>query len=214
MILDLSQRELAESLSALVFLIGRDRRRHREFHLGPRKIYAKSMKIRPIEWRLTLIRRFTGIVFVALSMLGCASVSSPNISEISLGNGGGKVTFWYKIVLRKDGSAEYLGDVPPEMRRGTAASSSRSKERVAYRGTIPPEQFERLAILMKANGFFELKNDYGGVMDAVQTTTGVVFDGGRKEVSNQIGQGGEKLAEIERAIEGSADKIAWTRSGP
>lgn len=169
------------------------------------------MKTHPNGSRFKLIRRLAGVVFVAISFVGCASVSSPNISEISLGNGGGRVTFWYKIVLRKDGSAEYLGDVPPEMRRGTAYPSDRSKERVAYRGKIPPEQFDRLARLINANGFFELKDDYGGVMDAVQTTTGVAYDGGRKEVSNQIGKGGEKLSEIERAIEETADEIEWKK---
>jgi hypothetical protein len=172
------------------------------------------MKIRLLctrfAWTRAVVAGFA--LFVALSIPGCRSVSSPNISEISLGNGGGQMAFWYKIVFRKDGSAEYLGDVPPEMRRGAANSGNRGVERVKYYGKISATQFDELVRLINANGFFLLKDDYGGVMGAVQTTTTVLYDGGRKEVSNQIGQGGEKLSEIERAIDRAADEIKWTKS--
>ena len=170
------------------------------------------MRIRQFGSRFRLIRALAGgfVLFVAVSILGCASVKSRQISEISLGNGGGPMAFWYNIVLRKDGSAEYLGDVPPRMRRGTANAGNRGAERVRYDGKISPAQFGEIVRLINANGFFALKEDFGGVMGAVQTTTGVVYDGGRKEVRNQIGQGGEKLAEIER-FEAAASTKSRTR---
>ena len=151
------------------------------------------------------------IVFLIVS---CSSVPSPDISEISLRNGGGQLAYWYQIVLRKDGRAEYLGDVSPEHRRESKSfdhALGEGAERVKYRGRISQEQFNELERLITKNGFFSLKDNYGGVADAVQTTTSVVYSGGRKEVHNQIGQGGEKLSEIERTINRVADQIAWTK---
>lgn len=72
-------------------------------------------------------------------------------------------------------------------------------------------QFESLVKLVNDNDFFSMKDDNGGVAGAPQTTTGVVNAGSRKEVRNQIGQGGEKLAEIEQAISRTADQIKWEK---
>ncbi|MDT4969536.1 MAG: hypothetical protein QOJ64_4273 [Acidobacteriota bacterium] len=155
-------------------------------------------------------------LFVAIFITGCTSAPSPDISEVSFRSGGGQLSYWYQIVVRKDGTAEYLGDVSPERRRGPKSFDDvpgEGAKRVMYRGRISPEQFNELAKVIIKNDFFSLKDNYGGVADAVQTTTSVVYCGGRKEVSNQIGQGGEKLTEIERAIEQVADHIAWARAG-
>jgi hypothetical protein len=155
-------------------------------------------------------------LFLAIFITGCTSAPSSAISEVSLRSGGGRLTYWYQIVVRKDGTAEYLGDVSPERRRGPKSFDdvvAEAGKRIKYRARISPEQFSELENLITKNDFFALKDDYGGVTGAVQTTTSVVYSGGRKDVNNQIGQGGEKLSEIERAIEQVADQIAWTKAG-
>jgi hypothetical protein len=50
---------------------------------------------------------------------------------------------------------------------------------------------------------------FPGYLDAPLTTTGITFAGGRKEVSDQMGARGEKLAEINRALELAAGQIKW-----
>jgi hypothetical protein len=162
----------------------------------------------------TEMRSRAKAVLLAFLLASCSSESSPGISEISLRNGGGQLVYWYQIVLRKDGTAEYLGDVGPERRRESKPFSNaldKGAERVKYRGRISQEQFNELEKLITRNGFFSLKDNYDGVSDAVQTTTSVVYSKGRKEVNNQIGQGGEKLSEIESTINRMADQIAWTK---
>src|SRR5438105_10557806 len=97
------------------------------------------------------------IVFLIVS---CSSVPSPDISEISLRNGGGQLAYWYQIVLRKDGRAEYLGDVSPEHRRESKSFNDalgEGAERVKYRGRICREQFNDLEGLKPMNGFFYVK---------------------------------------------------------
>jgi hypothetical protein len=165
---------------------------------------------------LCAIVLITAACQLAFLIASCSSASSPGISEISLRNGGGQLAYWYQIVLRKDGTAQYLGDVSPERRRESEPFGNaldKGVERVKYRGRISQEQFSELERLITENGFFSLKDNYGGVSGAIQTTTSVVYSGGRKEVNNQIGQGGEKLSEIERTINRVADQIAWTKVG-
>jgi hypothetical protein len=152
---------------------------------------------------------------MAFMIASCSSASSPGISEISLRSGGGQLAYWYQIVLRKDGRAEYLGDVRPDRRRELKSFDNAPGEgsaRVKYHGQISQEQFNELERLINKNDFFSLKENYGGVTDAVQTTTSVIYSGGRKEVHNQIGQGGEKLSEIENSINRVADQITWTKA--
>lgn len=154
-------------------------------------------------------------LFLVLLCTSCSSARSPDISEVSLRSGGGQLSYWYQIVVRKDGTAEYLGDVSPERRRQPKSFDDvpgEGAKRLMYRGRISPEQFNELAKLIIKNDFFSLKDDYGGVADAVQTTTSVVYSGGRKEVNNQIGRGGEKLSEIERTVEKVADQITWAKA--
>ncbi|MGB7070741.1 MAG: hypothetical protein WBD22_14705 [Pyrinomonadaceae bacterium] len=150
---------------------------------------------------------------------GCSSLlknkdfdaSNSGIFEITLSNGGGQMNYWFQIILRKDGTAEYLGDVSPDRRSENRSFGQSTKEiqRVKYRGKLPQAQFEMLVKLINDNHFFSMREDNGGVMDAPQTTTGVVKSGTRKEVHNQLGQGGEKLAKIEHAISRATDQIKW-----
>jgi hypothetical protein len=166
--------------------------------------------------KLPLINVFF-VLLAACLIVGCSSIpnsgNSSDVSEITLSNGGGQMVYWYKFVFKRDGTARYEGDVAPEY-RGEAKSfgtSVKEGERVKYRGTITPEQFDALARLVYDKDFFSMKVDNGGVLGAPQTTTGVVSSGKRKEVFNQTGQGGEKLAEIENAIGTAANQIKWEK---
>jgi hypothetical protein len=154
------------------------------------------------------------ILFTIFFVSSCSSVPSSSISEISFRNGGGQLVHWYQIVLRRDGTAEYTGDVSPERRRESRPSGNvraEATQRVKYRGKVTQAQFEQLAKVVEENGFFSLKETYGGVSGAPQTTTTIVNSAGRKEVHNQLEQGGKGLSEIERAIDRLADQIAWER---
>jgi hypothetical protein len=171
------------------------------------------------------MRRKLPLASVLLTLLTCLgaacsslsenknSAASDGVSEITLSNGGGQMNYWYRITLRHDGTAEYLGDVSPERRRENKpfGQSTKENERVKYRGSLTQTQFETLAKLVTDNGFFSMKENDAGIADAPQTTTGVVRSGTRKEIRDQMGQGGEKLTEIEQAIARTADQIKWER---
>lgn len=178
-------------------------------------IYLSIVNMR---MKLSFVIVFFVLLTVCLSA-GCSSTpenknspaSNSDISEISLSGGGGQMNYWYQIILRKDGTAKYLGDVSPG-RRGEnkpSGQSTKKDERVRYSGTLSQTQFETLVKMINDNGFFSMKEDNGGIADAPQTTTGVINFGKRKEVRNQRGQGGEKLTEIENAISRTADQINW-----
>lgn len=118
-------------------------------------------------------------------------------------------------MLRGDGTAEYVGDVSPE-RRGEARGgevTAGNPGRVRYRGRVSAAQFRRLSELIIRNDFRSMPEGFPGYMDAPMTTTGVVFADGSKEVSDQMGARGERLAEINRAIEQVAEQIKWERGG-
>jgi hypothetical protein len=123
------------------------------------------------------------------------------------------MAYWYEFTLRGDGTAEYVGDVSPE-RRGEARGGktmAESPERVRYRGRVSAEQFHRLSELIYRNDFRSMPEGFPGYVDAPMTTTGVLFADGRKEVSDQMGARGERLAEINWAIEQVAGQITWER---
>ena len=146
-------------------------------------------------------------------MLGaaCRSDQTQGVTEISLRSGGGRTAYWYEVTLRADGAARYVGDVSPE-RRGEARAGemmAENSERVRFRGRVSAEQFRRLGELIIRNDFRSMPEGFPGYADAPMTTTAVLFADGRKEVSDQMGARGERLAEINRAIEQVAGQIKW-----
>ena len=162
--------------------------------------------------RIVLLYFAAACIFFA----GCSYISAPDateIAEISLNNGGGQMSYGYRITFRRDGTAEYEGSVPPDERGKQKPSGTFPKEKLFYRGAIKPEQFDALARLIKENGFFSMPARFGGIhTGGDQTTTAVALSGGnRKEVSAQHGQGDEKLSVIELNISQTANQIKWEK---
>ena len=152
-------------------------------------------------------------VAAALLSVACSTDLPQSITEISLTSGGGRTAYWYEFTLRSDGTAEYVGDVSPE-RRGEVRDErlvAGATDRVRYRGRVSAEQFRRLSEVIMRNDFRSMPEGFPGYLDVPMTTTGVVFAGRRKEVSDQMGVRGEGLAEINRAIAQVVGHIKWER---
>ena len=147
------------------------------------------------------------VLFTLICIIGCAFAPKTSlaedkrqISEITLERSGGMVFgSSYKVVLRKDGTAEYVGDLY-------------AKRRGKYRGQISKEQFERLVKVIVENDYFSLDDKYHAeVTDSDTITTSVVYSGGRKRVEDFGRGGGERLTKIEEEIDKVAEQIAWVR---
>jgi len=94
----------------------------------------------------------------------------------------------YKVTLRRDGEITYEGRRFVEM-MGT------------YQGHA--YGFERLAQLIMAQGYFNLKDDYSRpITDMPSTITSVVMNGKRKTITNYADTGPVELWGIEMAIDG------------
>jgi uncharacterized protein YdbL (DUF1318 family) len=137
----------------------------------------------------------------------CSSAPATNlaedkyqITEITFEQSGSwGVQYGYKVVLRNDGTAEYVGDI-------------NAKRTGKYRGQISKDQFERLAGLMTKNNYFMLKDKYRApVTDTETITTSVVYNEGRKVVENYGGGGSKELSEIEQAIVKAIEQIMWEK---
>lgn len=111
-----------------------------------------------------------------------------------------------RLVLRKDGAAEYVG-------------THKTPRQGRFRGRLSGEQFDRLAKLLCDRGFFELQPRYHQtvegtnrpVTDAPTTTLTVTRDGKPSTVVS-VGFGGPReLREIHAAILDLSEKIAWQK---
>jgi len=147
------------------------------------------------------------LLVVALSITSCSSGPQPGlaedkykISEITLERSGS----WgrqsgYKVVMRKDGAAEYTGDI-------------HAKRKGKYTGMISTEQFEQLAKLIIENDYFSLEDKYHAlVTDTDTVTTNIVYSGGRKTVEDFGRGGGVGLTRIEQEIDRVLERIAWVK---
>ncbi|MEP6923896.1 MAG: DUF6438 domain-containing protein [Pyrinomonadaceae bacterium] len=153
-----------------------------------------------------------------------------DISEVALGAHTGLSGSSFLISFRGDGIARcecafYLlnQDNKPkipnpeplcaELYRSNSSAFVKTENKLEgnFSGVITKEQFDRLAQLINKNGFFSMQDKYieKGVHDAPPTFTKVVYDGKTKEVSDNLGKGGEKLSEIKRAIKQTAEEIKW-----
>jgi hypothetical protein len=103
----------------------------------------------------------------------------------------------YKLTLMRDGTATYTG--------------RRFVERVGtYKGKF--YGFERLAQLVEARGYFNLRDDYSApITDMPSTVTSVVRAGQRKTVNNYADTGPVELWGIEKAIDGMVANIKWEK---
>src|SRR6185436_987486 len=147
---------------------------------------------------------------ILLSVIVAASCSSAptsslaedkhQISEITLERSGSwGMESGYKAVLRKDGTAEYLGDI-------------HAKRKGKYRGNLSTDQFQQLSKLITTNDFFSLEDKYRArITDTDTVTTIIVYSGGRKAVEDFGRGGGQRLTEIEQAIDSTAEQILWIK---
>ncbi|MBA3247605.1 MAG: DUF6438 domain-containing protein [Pyrinomonadaceae bacterium] len=148
------------------------------------------------------------VVFTLIWVAGCASAPQPSlaedkyqISEITLERSGSwGIRSGYKIVLRKDGTAEYAGDI-------------HAKRKGKYHGEISKEQFEQLTKVIIENDYFSLGDKYRApVTDTDTVTTSIVYSEGRKRVEDFGRGGGERLTKIEQEIDQVAEQIAWAKN--
>lgn len=108
----------------------------------------------------------------------------------------------YKVILRRDGSATYIG-----------------KENVPrigeYKSQVSPYQplgaeFIQLAQLIASQGFLKMNDRYTLLIkDADTVITSIVHNGKRKTIVNYGNQAPIELYGIERAIDGVAAQIKW-----
>ena len=154
----------------------------------------RSVKVLPVLFMLVC-----GIGYACAPKASLAE-DKYQISEVTLGRSGGMVfRSDYKVVLRKDGTAEYVGD-------------EHARREGKYHGRISKEQFQRLAKVIVENDYFSLDDEYRAqVTDADTVTTSVAYSGGRKRVEDHGRGGGERLTNIEREIEKVAEQITWVR---
>lgn len=103
----------------------------------------------------------------------------------------------YEIKLLRDGTATYVG--------------RRFVERIGtYTGKF--YGFDRLAQLIEARGFFNLKDDYSiRATDLPSAVTSVVRAGRRKTVNNYGDAGPIELWGIEKAIDGMVANAKWEK---
>lgn len=115
-----------------------------------------------------------------------------------------------KIILRKDGTADYLANLGAALRRHRGTSDPEQKG--TFDGRLDPKEFEQLAALVIRRNFFVRKDRYSsGVADASTITTSVLHSGGRKTVVNYGGGGDDEVGEIERAIISVARNVHWQK---
>ena len=105
----------------------------------------------------------------------------------------------YQVVLRSDGAVTYIGKAYVA-RLGT------------HRGTVDKYYFDRLAELLRSQGYFELKDNYShSVSDQATVITSVVVGERRKTVRNYADAGPIKLWGIEMAIEALVAQVKWEK---
>lgn len=108
----------------------------------------------------------------------------------------------YKVILRRDGSATYIGK----------ENVSRIGE---YKSQVSPYQplgaeFIRLAKLIASQAYLKMNDRYTvPTSDADTVITSIVHDGKRKTIVNYANQAPIELYGIERAIDGVAAQIKW-----
>lgn len=107
-----------------------------------------------------------------------------------------------KIILRKDGTAEYLANLGIALRRGPGS----------FHASFDARQFDQLAALVIQRDFLSRKDRYSSsVADASTITTSILYAGGRKTVVNYGGGGDDEVGEIQSAVISMARSIHWQK---
>lgn len=106
----------------------------------------------------------------------------------------------YKVVLRKDGTASYLGTLHAE-RKGN------------YKSRYNEYYFTQIAKLMARNEYLNFKEQYGPTgTDEGYMVTSVAYGDKRKTIRNYGSEGPLELWTIEMALEGAMSQIRWEKS--
>jgi len=108
----------------------------------------------------------------------------------------------YEITFRRDGREKYYSSA---MRTNTRSGETR-------RGDLSSLEFEQLAELLEAQGFFKLQGVYpenSGCADCVIIRVSAVRDGHRKTVTHLYGEVPLELWTIQKVIDGTAADVQW-----
>jgi hypothetical protein len=178
----------------------------------------------------------TAAIFI---FAGCsAGIPSPTeeISEISLTKQTGLLGVTYTITFRRDstasgectfynldqnnkpGNLEYSEPFCKDLYFKYPAAFLETKNsyndihlKGSFSGNISKEKFEKITELVDKNGFSSMENEYVELaIDAPPDHTKVIYVSGRtRQVSDNLDNGGEKLAEIKRTIFNAAKETKW-----
>lgn len=170
---------------------------------------------------------------------GCSAVTSPpteEISEISLRKQTGLLGVTFTINFRRDLTAsgecvfynvdennkpaniEYADPFCKDLYIGNPTAFVETKNQYddihlkgAFSGKISNEKFGKITGLINKNEFLAMnEKNVESAKDAPPDFTKVIYVSGKtKEVSDNLDNGGEKLAEIKRAIYDVAKETKW-----
>lgn len=178
------------------------------------------------------------LALVIFIFAGCSAVvpSSEEISEVSLRTQTGLLGVTYTIAFRRDLSAngecvfynldqnnkpaiiEYIDPFCKDLYVNDPTAFVETKNQYkdihlkgSFSGRISKEKFEKISELINKNEFLSMKeNNVELANDAPPAFTKVIYVSGKtKEVSDNLDNGGEKLAEIKRAIYDAAKETKW-----
>lgn len=150
--------------------------------------------------------RAIGTMLLLLGVLVSAQAAAPRLAAINRISLERTACFGAcpedTVVLHADGTAEYTGE--------------RNVPQVgAYHGTFPSEHFPRLARLLQASGFYDLRPMYRRpISDLPSVITSAGRNGDRKRVVNYGDSGPESLWVIQQAILGVSSQITWEAVTP
>ena len=151
-----------------------------------------------------------GPILLVLSMSGCgtspAGPTATAITEIRQERDCSGCEAGTTLTLRRDGRATLLHT--GKARFGTTDRTSS--------GTVSAADFERLAALLVARGFFDMQDEYRDptLADGAWVVTAAVAEGRAKSVRDANEAGPRALRDIEDAIEAVRVAIAWTPAAP
>ena len=117
----------------------------------------------------------------------------------------------YKVILRKEGSDPdkdvlvAYSEAKTDLRSGGLPRQSTLQRK----GRLRSSYFHRLAMLLDSQGYFELKEHYGGRIDTLIVKTTAVRDGIRKAVLDNSDEGPIQLWGVEMAIDGALARVEW-----
>lgn len=178
------------------------------------------------------------LVLTLFIFAGCSAVNPPTeeIAEVSLRKQTGLLGVTYTIAFRRDLTAngectfynldqnnkprniEYSEPFCKDLYVGNPTAFVETKNQYndihlkgSFSGKISKEKFEKISDLVSKNEFLSMKEkNVETANDAPPDFTKVSYVSGKtKEVSDNLDNGGEKLAEIKRAIYEAVKETKW-----